>query len=73
MGGKVFVLFCATALVASIAPKINQQFIFIIPESKVLNFCFCQCPPAARFQFAQLDFANLYSLQPFHRQPLRFK
>ena len=38
MGGSVFgrfVLFCATALVASIIPKINQQFIFIIYESKV--------------------------------------
>jgi hypothetical protein len=33
MGGSVFgvfVLFCATTLVASITPKVNQQFIFII-------------------------------------------
>ena len=40
MGGSVFglfVLFCATALVAIIAPKINQQFIFIFPEVKSLS------------------------------------
>jgi hypothetical protein len=36
MGGNVFVLFCATALIASITPKVNQQFIFIFTEVKFL-------------------------------------
>ena len=36
MGGSVFVLSCATALIAIITPKVNQQFIFIFLEVKSL-------------------------------------
>ncbi len=34
ISGSVFVLFCAMALDASIAPKTNQQFVFMIPKVK---------------------------------------
>jgi hypothetical protein len=34
VGGTAFVLFCATALVASITPNINQQFVFIFLQVK---------------------------------------
>jgi hypothetical protein len=34
IAGSVFVLFCATAPVATIIPKINQQFFFIVTKVK---------------------------------------
>jgi hypothetical protein len=34
IGGSVFVLSCAMALVATIIPKINQQFVFMFPTVK---------------------------------------
>ena len=36
IGGSVFVLSCAMALVATIVPKISQQFVFMIPKVKFL-------------------------------------
>src|ERR1700719_807282 len=36
IGGSAFVLSCAMALVAAIIPKINQQFVFMIPTVKFL-------------------------------------